>query len=372
MFENLGHALDNEGKMDELKIIDLFAGVGGLSLGFEQAGFEILIANEYDQSIAEAYIKNRANSNMVVEDITKLAIPETFGAYKGQAGLVIGGPPCQGYSQKGQRKTIHDPRNFLFKYFVEVVKEVDPQYFVMENVPNLLTAQKGYFKQELEKLFSELGYTINAQVLCAADYGVPQNRHRAFVIGKRGTCKVKMPKIIEKRTTIWEAISDLAYLKSGEGTEAADYKKAPETEYQQRMRLGSGKLYNHVATNHSAVALERLAMIPPKGGKEFLPPEHITKSIYSGTWERMDEDDISVTITTRFDTPSSGKFTHPYLYRAITVREAARIQSFPDSFHFFGTKTSQMKQVGNAVPPLLAKAVAKAIFEDWQGAPCYV
>ena len=309
---------------------------------------------------------------MVVEDITKLAIPETFGAYKGQAGLVIGGPPCQGYSQKGQRKTIHDPRNFLFKYFVEVVKEVDPQYFVMENVPNLLTAQKGYFKQELEKLFSELGYTINAQVLCAADYGVPQNRHRAFIIGKRGTCKVKMPKIIEKRTTIWEAISDLAYLKSGEGTEAADYKKAPETEYQQRMRLGSGKLYNHVATNHSAVALERLAMIPPKGGKEFLPPEHITKSIYSGTWERMDEDDISVTITTRFDTPSSGKFTHPYLDRAITVREAARIQSFPDSFHFFGTKTSQMKQVGNAVPPLLAKAVAKAIFEDWQGAPCYV
>jgi DNA (cytosine-5)-methyltransferase 1 len=372
VFENLGHALDNEGKMDELKIIDLFAGVGGLSLGFEQAGFEILIANEYDQSIAEAYIKNRANSNMVVEDITKLAIPETFGAYKGQAGLVIGGPPCQGYSQKGQRKTIHDPRNFLFKYFVEVVKEVDPQYFVMENVPNLLTAQKGYFKQELEKLFSELGYTINAQVLCAADYGVPQNRHRAFIIGKRGTCKVNMPKIIEKRTTIWEAISDLAYLKSGEGTEAADYKKAPETEYQQRMRLGSGKLYNHVATNHSAVALERLAMIPPKGGKEFLPPEHITKSIYSGTWERMDEDDISVTITTRFDTPSSGKFTHPYLDRAITVREAARIQSFPDSFHFFGTKTSQMKQVGNAVPPLLAKAVAKAIFEDWQGAPCYV
>ena len=364
MFENLGHALDNEGKMDELKIIDLFAGVGGLSLGFEQAGFEILIANEYDQSIAEAYIKNRANSNMVVEDITKLAIPETFGAYKGQAGLVIGGPPCQGYSQKGQRKTIHDPRNFLFKYFVEVVKEVDPQYFVMENVPNLLTAQKGYFKQELEKLFSELGYTINAQVLCAADYGVPQNRHRAFIIGKRGTCKVKMPKIIEKRTTIWEAISDLAYLKSGEGTEAADYKKAPETEYQQRMRLGSGKLYNHVATNHSAVALERLAMIPPKGGKEFLPPEHITKSIYSGTWERMDEDDISVTITTRFDTPSSGKFTHPYLDRAITVREAARIQSFPDSFHFFGTKTSQMKQVGNAVPPLLAKAVAEAILED--------
>lgn len=350
--------------MGNLKMIDLFAGVGGLSLGFEQAGFETLIANEYDSSIAQAYIKNRKNSNMVVDDITKLEIAETFGKYKGEVKVVVGGPPCQGYSQKGQRKTINDPRNFLFRYFVNVVKEVAPEYFVMENVPNLLTAEKGFFKQELEKMFNELGYTINAQVLCAADYGVPQNRHRAFIIGKRGDTQVLMPPKIEKRTTIWEAISDLAYLSSGEGEEISDYKKAPESDYQKIMRANSNELYNHVATRHSKIALERLEMIPPKGGKEFLPPEHITKSIYSGTWERMDADDISVTITTRFDTPSSGKFTHPYLNRAITVREAARIQSFPDDFHFFGTKTSQMKQVGNAVPPMLAKAVANAIIND--------
>lgn len=350
--------------MNDLKMIDLFAGVGGLSLGFEQAGFKVLIANEYDTSIAEAYKKNRSNVNMVVDDITKLPIHETFGKYKGKITLVVGGPPCQGYSQKGQRKTINDPRNFLFKYFVEVVKEVQPLYFVMENVPNLLTAEKGFFKQELEKLFTELGYTINAQVLCAADYGVPQNRQRAFIIGKRGDSQVEMPKKKENRTTIWEAISDLSYLASGEGTEISDYIKEPESDYQKIMRNGSDKVYNHIATNHSKIALERLAMIPPKGGKEHLPPEHITKSIYSGTWERMDADDISVTITTRFDTPSSGKFTHPYLDRAITVREAARIQSFPDSFHFYGTKTSQMKQVGNAVPPMLAKAVADAILED--------
>lgn len=350
--------------MDKLKIIDLFAGVGGLSLGFEQAGFETLIANEYDSSIAEAYVKNRVNTNMVVNDITKLSISETFSEHKGKVTVVIGGPPCQGYSQKGQRKSINDPRNFLFRYFVEVVKEVQPQYFVMENVPNLLTAEKGYFKQELEKLFTELGYTINAQVLCAADYGVPQNRHRAFIIGKQGNSIVEMPAKKEKRTTIWEAISDLAYLNSGEGNEIADYLINPKSEYQELMRQNSEKVYNHVATKHSKVALERLEMIPPKGGKEHLPPEHLTKSIYSGTWERMDADDISVTITTRFDTPSSGKFTHPYLNRAITVREAARIQSFPDSFHFFGTKSSQMKQVGNAVPPMLAKAVADAILKD--------
>lgn len=350
--------------MNKLGMIDLFAGVGGLSLGFEQAGFEALVANEFDASIAEAYIKNRQNANMIVEDITKLSIPDTFGQYRGKAVVVIGGPPCQGYSQKGQRKTINDPRNFLFKYFVDVVQEVQPQYFVMENVPNLLTSEKGFFKKELEKLFDDLGYSINAQVLCAADYGVPQNRHRAFIIGKKGNSVVAMPEKTDRATTIWEAISDLAYLNSGEGKEVSQYRTEPQSAYQETMRKGSKLVYNHIATRHSKIALERLAMIPPKGGKEYLPPEHLTKSIYSGTWERMDADGTSVTITTRFDTPSSGQFTHPFLDRAITVREAARIQSFPDTFIFYGTKSSQMKQVGNAVPPMLAKAVADAIVDD--------
>lgn len=351
--------------MTDYKIIDLFSGVGGLSLGFEQAGFEVAIANEYDRSIAEAYIKNRNNPNMIVDDITKLPIKETFGKYKGKITVCIGGPPCQGYSQKGQRKTINDPRNFLFRYFVDVVREVEPEYFVMENVPNLLTSENGYFKNELIKLFGDLGYTVNAKVLCASDYGVPQNRHRAFIIGKRNASHpVEMPTESKSKTNIWDAISDLNYLNSGEGQDVLKYIYAPQSEYQRMLRTGSSQLYNHKATNHSKVALERLAMIPPKGGKEYLPKEHLTKSIYSGTWERMDADDVSVTITTRFDTPSSGKFTHPYLDRAITVREAARIQSFPDTFHFYGTKTSQMKQVGNAVPPLLAKAVAEAILID--------
>lgn len=167
-------------------------------------------------------------------------------------------------------------------------------------------------------------------------------------------------------TTIWDAISDLNYLDSGEGANEQEYLNEPMSEYQKRMRAGSTKLFGHVATNHSEVALNRMRMIPPKGGKECLPPEQLTKSIYSGTWERMDADDVSVTITTRFDTPASGKFMHPYLDRAITVREAARIQSFPDTFHFYGTKTSQMKQVGNAVPPLLAQAVARAIVKDME------
>lgn len=353
--------------MNELNIIDLFSGVGGLSLGFEQMGFKVAIANEYDESIANAYKENRPDTKMIVEDIKVLPIHDTFGQYTNKVDVVVGGPPCQGYSQKGKRKSINDPRNFLFRYYVDVVKEVSPKYFVMENVPNLLTAEKGLFKKELISLFMELGYAINAQVLCAADYGVPQNRQRAFIIGKKDSKEpVEMPTKLAIKTTVWDAISDLAYLQSGEGTLISDYKLEPQSDYQKILRVGSDKVYNHIATKHSSIALERLSMIPPKGGKEFLPPEHLTKSIYSGTWERMDADDVSVTITTRFDTPSSGKFTHPYLNRAITVREAARIQSFPDRFHFVGTKSSQMKQVGNAVPPMLAQAVARAILKDIQ------
>lgn len=347
-----------------LSVIDLFSGVGGLSLGFEMAGFQIVFANEYDESIAASYCKNRPSVRMLVRDITELPIEETFSAYRGKVDLVIGGPPCQGFSQKGKRKTIYDKRNFLFLYFYKVVSWVKPKYFIMENVPNLLTSEHGYFKREIEELFGGLGYQINADILNAADFGVPQNRKRAIIIGRLGAHKVEMPHINTKRVSIWDAISDLAFLDSGEGSEVQNYFMSPQTEYQKRLRRGSSLLYNHVATKHSDVAISRLQLIPPDKGREVLPPEHKTKSIYSGTWCRMQRDSISATITTRFDTPSSGRFTHPFLNRAITVREAARIQSFPDTFIFYGNKGSQMKQVGNAVPPLLAKAIADAIKAD--------
>lgn len=346
------------------KVIDLFAGVGGLSLGFEQCGYEVILANEYDGSIAEAYRANHKNTKMIVGDIVELNRDEVFSPFTGKVDVIIGGPPCQGFSQKGQRKSINDDRNFLFKYFVSVVELVKPKYFVMENVPNLLTAEKGYFKKEIYDLFESLGYSLSSGVLNAADYGVPQNRRRAIIIGKLGSNPVELPKADSEKTTIWDAISDLAYLESGEGEEKQAYQIDPESNYQKQLRKNSELVHNHIATNHSAVALERLKMIPQNGGRDSLPEEHLTKSIYSGTWTRMRKNEQSVTITTRFDTPSSGKFTHPFLNRAITVREAARIQSFPDNFIFVGPKTSQMKQVGNAVPPKLANSIAKTILSD--------
>ena len=157
--------------------------------------------------------------------------------------------PCQGFSQKGKRKTIHDERNFLFKYYVKVVDLVKPQYFVMENVPNLLTAEKGYFKREIEELFSKMGYILDAGVLNAADYGVPQNRRRAVIIGKKtNEERVNLlPKPINKKVSVWDAISDLAYLNSGEGDEIQDYKFEARSEYQKKMRMNSNKLLNHKA-----------------------------------------------------------------------------------------------------------------------------
>ena len=319
------------------QVIDLFSGVGGLSKGFLDSGFEIVLANEVDFSIANSYKKNHPKVKMINEDISKLDIDDVFNEYK-NIDVIVGGPPCQGFSQKGKRKIMDDPRNYLFKYFFEVVSVVRPKYFVLENVPNILTANNGHFKDEIYNLCSSNGYTLNSAVLNASDYGVPQNRRRAIIIGKLGKDKVSMPKPINKKITIWDAISDLNYLNSGEGEEISEYVNSPKTLYQEQLRKEMTILYNHKATNHSEVAIERMSLIPINGTREDLPEEHHTKSIYSGTWSRMDKDTQSVTITTRFDTPSSGRFTHPFLNRAITVREAARIQSFPDDFIFYGNK----------------------------------
>lgn len=344
-----------------MKVGDLFAGVGGMSQGFKMAGgFEISFAVEYEKDIADAYKKNHINTDVYAMDIRNIDVEELHKKHP-SIDVMIGGPPCQGFSQKGKRLSIDDPRNFLFQQFVRFVKEFKPKYFVLENVPAIITTANGFFKEQIISAFNKIGYDVTCDVLCAADFGVPQDRRRAVFIGQLGELQIELPKPTNKRVNIKDAIYDLPFIASGEGEEESSYDKKPASEYQKLMRGNCNVLYNHKATKHNALALNRLSMIPKGAGKEVLPPEERTKSIYSGTWSRMIEDDISVTITTRYDTPSSGRFTHPILDRCITTREAARIQSFPDSFRFYGSKTCQMKQVGNAVPPLLAKAIAEQI-----------
>ena len=345
-----------------IRVIDLFAGAGGLSQGFIDAGFQIVYANEIDQSFSNTFKKNHPDVIVDNRDINAINIHEVFSKYK-DINVVVGGPPCQGFSQKGNRMGTEDERNFLFKKFVEVVKVVNPEVFVMENVPNLLTSNKGYFLKEITDCFLELGYEVEHATLNAHDHGVPQKRKRAFIVGNRMNKKFLFPAKKKKKVNVHDAISDLPRLISGAGDNFVAYSDSSHSHYQKFLRKKSKGIYNHVATNHSESALERLSLIPPLGDKSNLPTQLRTKSIYSGTWGRIDPNGPSRTITTRFDTPSSGEFTLNDQDRCLTVREAARLQSFPDRFIFYGTKTSQMKQVGNAVPPLLAKKVAERILE---------
>lgn len=351
--------------MNKLKVADLFAGVGGFSQGFISKGFAIEFAIEYDKEIAKSYKLNHQDTTVYDSDISNIDLEELFEIH-GKIDIVVGGPPCQGFSQKGKRLRINDERNFLFKKFIDTVRVFKPKYFVLENVPNILTTEKGFFKNEIIRGFEELGYTVNSSILNAADFAIPQNRKRAFFIGAQNGNLVEFPKPKEIVTTIREAIYDLPFINSGEGMDFFVYDKEPFSDYQKKLRHRSKGIFNHISTKHSKIALERLSLIPKGKGKEVLPPEHRTKSIYSGTWSRLLEDGIAATITTRFDTPSSGLFTHPILDRCLTVREAARIQSFSDDFIFYGSKTTQMKQVGNAVPPLLAAEIAAVILNDYR------
>ena len=344
---------------------DLFAGVGGMSEGFLMAGgFDIAFAVEFDKEIADAYQRNHIGTEVLAENICDIDVKSLHTKYP-KIDVIIGGPPCQGFSQKGKRLNLDDPRNFLFQQYVRFVTEFKPKYFVLENVPNIITTSNGYFKKQIVTAFEKLGYKVTYGVLCAADFGVPQERRRAVFMGQLGyMLTLSLPTPNGTHTTIKDAIYDLPFIESGEGTEQSVYTTTPFSSYQKELRGNCNVLYNHVATKHSPKAIEKLRMIPKGAGKEVLPTELLTKSIYSGTWCRMIEDGLSITITTRFDTPSSGRFTHPILNRCITVREAARIQSFPDNYIFYGSKGAQMKEVGNAVPPFLARAIAKEILKN--------
>jgi DNA (cytosine-5)-methyltransferase 1 len=350
-----------------LTAIDLFSGVGGLSLGFQQQGIEIEYANEYDPGIANSYAKNHQTTNVDSRDITKIDISKTFSPYRNRISIVMGGPPCQGFSQKGKRIGLDDERNYMFKYFFEVINTVDPDVAILENVPNIISAYDGKFTEQILTLFDKMGFEVDFGLLNAEEFGVPQIRRRAFFLAaRRGRLsKIDLPIPTNLRTTVHQAISDLPRLNSGEGQEVSSYHSEPDSRYQKIMRRHSKQLHNHVATNHSKLALERLSHIDETQAMLDLPIELQTKSIYSGTWSRIPRDGFARTITTRFDTPSSGQFTLYDQDRCLTVREAARIQSFPDTYIFHGNKSSQMLQVGNAVPPILGAALAKEILANY-------
>jgi len=350
----------------KFNILDLFCGAGGLSSGLDSnENMTTVIGVDYDKYAVETFSKNFKDAIGICGDITDEKVKNKIVklSKEKKVNMIVGGPPCQGFSLKGKNLGMNDPRNFLFLEYFDMVKRIKPEVFVIENVKNLLNSENGYFKNQIIEKFSSIGYILNYGILNAMNYGVPEHRERAIIIGSlsRGIC-LPSP-TTNKFITVRDAISDLAYLQSGEGEFESNYKNAANSVYQKMLR--GEKLYNHQATKHSKVALDKLKMIPPEGDKTSLPKELLGKQKFATTWSRLKWDDVSPTIDTRFDTPSNGKNSHPFLNRAITPREAARIQSFSDKFIFYGPKTSVCKQIGNAVPPLLAKAIGKAIIDAY-------
>lgn len=341
-----------------MKIIDLFSGAGGLSLGFEQAGFEpVLAIDKWDDAI-KTYNYNHKKSVGTTTDIHEFT-NDQLEEYKNTGVMgIIGGPPCQGFSMVGTRST-NDPRNSLYIEYVRFVDVIKPDFFVLENVSGLLSLNKGAYKQDIIDQFESLGYNVTFKLLTASHYGVPQSRKRVFFVGIN---RDKYPNLffdfekIEKKqiVTTSDAISDLPNPTIGK--EPIDYVNPAINEFQKFIRNDSNKIYNHEITKHTQQTKDIIAMVPDGGSIKDLPEEYYKIRNYNNAFRRMDSSLPSNTIDC-----GHRNYFHYKENRVPTVRESARIQSFPDSFIFQGSKTSQYTQVGNAVPPLLAFTIAKEI-----------
>lgn len=326
--------------MKMYKYIDLFAGAGGMSLGFDNAEFENVLAVEYDKCFAETYSFNFPKHNLKVADIKTISndeIKKLIGNRK--IDVIIGGPPCQGFSIAGKigRNFIDDERNQLFKEFVRFVEVVKPRIFVMENVAALKTHNKGKTIEEIIKEFEKIGYTVKCDVLNAVDYGVPQQRRRIFVIGTLGKeNKFNFPKKTTKQMTIKDALKDLPELKSGETSD----------------------IPNHNAMNHSKQMLEKMSYVKDGGNRNDIPEDIRPKSGDIRKYIRYNSNEPSICIT-----GDMRKVFHFNQNRALTGRELARIQTFPDDFIFKGNAGRVQQQIGNAVPPKLAFQIANSVKE---------
>ncbi len=337
-------------KQDKLTFIDLFSGCGGMSLGFEKAGFNNLIAIDNWNDALVTYAYNRPGANTFCVDLLNLKPEEVENKIgTNSVDVIIGGPPCQGFSVAGKR-IVEDERNQLYKSFVAMVEHFKPKAFVMENVPNILSIGGGMVRDAILKDFNYLGYTVSYKVLLASDYGVPQNRRRAIFVGLKDNTFSFPEKTIKKPVTSQDALSDLTELSLPNGT---NYPNEPNSEYQSLIRIDSKGVYNHDITIHTEQTKRIIAMVPDGGNYKDLPQELWSTRKVHIAWTRLNSCRPSFTI----DCGHNHHFHYKY-NRVPTVRESARLQSFPDSFIFIGNKGSQLRQVGNAVPPLMAQQIA--------------
>lgn len=340
-------------------IIDLFCGCGGLSYGFEQAGYNILLGIDNDAAALKTFEYNHKDSKSICGDITELDKNNIYNLIGNkQIDMIVGGPPCQGMSLSGPRQ-FHDPRNKLYLSYIRIVEEIRPKAFVIENVPGLVGLYKGQIKDSILKEFKKLGYNVTYKILNTADYGVPQLRRRVIFVGLQDQT-FEFPSAIlkpEEYITCKMGIGDLPALdRDFLGEENQKYKIAPTCEYQELMRNNSKTIKNHIAALHSEKVKNIISLVPEGGNYKNLPDELKNTRNFHVAWTRFHSSKPAPTI----DTGHRHHFHYKY-NRVPTVRESARLQSFPDNFVFFGNKTQQFKQAGNAVPPLFAQRIAEEI-----------
>lgn len=349
--------------------IDIFSGAGGLSLGAEMAGLKISTAIEIDPSAAKTFVRNHKGAKVLQGDIQKIH-PETLNKDNKPLFVIMGGPPCQGFSMSNTRtRNMTNQKNFLFLEFVRFVQELRPEWFVLENVWGLTNINEGKTQTMIEDCFRAIeGYdNISSSILCASDYGVPQNRNRFFMVGNRLGIDFKFPEQRKTKITVDEAIGDLPSLQNGEMLEEAAYTKSltEASPYAQLMRKGSEKARQNYVSRNNDLVIERYKYIG-QGQNWRAIPDHLMQNYadkgrcHSGIYKRLRADQPSVVISNY----RKSMLIHPYEDRGLSVREAARLQSFPDSFIFEGSLMHIQQQIGNAVPPLLAKAVFQEIIKQ--------
>jgi DNA (cytosine-5)-methyltransferase 1 len=383
--------------MNQLNTIDLFAGAGGITEGFRQAGFNCLFANDFNANAIETFKLNHPETWVTcgpIEEQDPRQIRQKLGIRKGSLDCILGGPPCQGFSIYAPDRIVDDPRNSMFRHYLRFVDEFAPKSLLIENVPGMLSLGGGRVVETILRELANRGYKTSCRILLAAHYGVPQNRFRLIFLasltpglnhpepthfhearanfsgGTTLTTRLKPldALILKSAVTLRHAISDLPSIEAGGGDEVASYGRTSKlSKFAADLRKGSDRLYNHTANKLSPINLERLKHIPPGGAWTDIPYDLLPagmkkarKSDHTKRYGRLDWESLACTMLTKCD-PHWGAVFHPDQPRAFSVREAARIQSFPDNYRFLGNKGSQFEQVGNAVPVLLARSIAEAM-----------
>jgi DNA (cytosine-5)-methyltransferase 1 len=354
--------------------IDLFCGAGGLSAGLEMAGFRVLAGNDCFEAAGKTFSATHTNSQFIPGPIEELSVEQLMavtGIKRGELTVLVGGPPCQAYSVYNHKRGMHDRRATLFREYLRIVEGIQPEWIVMENVKGIYSIGGGEAVRSIKSELAALGYDVEEAVLKAEDFGVPQERRRVVFIGNRLGMPISHPgpthgpDRAHPFTTIRDAIGDLPEVENGEDPGVPVYRTEASSAFQRQLRGNATHVSQHAAPRLGKVNLDRLPHIPQGGSWRDIPHELLPagmqrakRSDHTKRYGRMRWEGLACTILTKCDI-HWGAYIHPEQDRAITVREAARLQSFPDYFEFFGSKTEQYIQVGNAVPPLLGKAIGE-------------